>query len=267
MSRVDKLTGDLPVGHGIGLEIGALYKPIVPPDTNGIHYADHLSTEELRQKYAGDSSVDPDALVPVTYICKNLSLLEAVGSAKYDYVIASHVIEHSPNPIRWLLDIASMLNEGGKLALAIPDKRYVFDCKRELTSFADIVDAYLEERMRPSFRQVLDYFSCVADVPASASPADLWSGEIESADVPLRLAEIVADFGEQWFRDHYEAIRDGAYIDVHCWVFTPESFTRIFDELSKVGLFPYKVVSFHTTADRDMEFFITLEPTMGSRED
>ena len=265
MSRVKKLTKFLPVGHGIGLEIGALFKPIVPPQTKGIYYADHLSTNELRQKYAGDREVDIDALVPVTYICKDQSLLDAVGHAKFDYIIASHVIEHIPNPVRWFMDIASMLNAGGKLALAIPDMRYVFDCKRQLTSFADVVDAFIEERMRPSFRQVLDYLSGVADVPGSASPADLWSGKIKAGDVPLKHPGIIADFCEEWFRSHYDAIKGGTYIDVHCSVFTPESFRQILTDLSDVGLFSYEIVSFDTTAYGDMEFFITLEPKVGSK--
>ena len=247
----------------MGLEIGALFKPIVSPMTNGIHYADHLSTDELCQKYSSDPAVDPTALVPVTYVCKNQSLLQAVGSKKFDYIIASHVIEHIPDPIGWMLDIAEMLNDGGKLVVAIPDKRYTFDCKRELTSLADLVEVYIEGRVRPSFRQVLDYLNCVADVPASVSPSDLWSGESNASDVPLRHPEIIKDFSETWFRNHYDAIKNGAYIDVYCSVFTPESFKRIFfEDLSRVGLFPYKVVSFHETEDRDMEFFLTLEPVV-----
>lgn len=242
-----------------GLEIGALFKPIVPRTCANILYADHMSTEGLRAKYANDPNIDLDELVPVTYVCGERSLSEVVGDDRFDYIIASHVIEHVPNVIGWLIDIGKILRPGGKLSLAIPDKRFTFDCRRELTTFAALVESYLEHRTRPSFSQVLDYFSEVADVPSSVTPLQLWSGEIDPKAVALRHPEIIKDFCEEWFRAHYDAIRDGLYLDVHCSVFTPESFLHNLDNLSKHGLLPYRLYSYIGTASGDMEFFVGLE--------
>jgi len=114
-----------------GLEIGALCRPVISPAAGHIEYVDRLSTEALREKYAADPNVDVSQIVPVSYVLGASTLPEAVGDARFDYVIASHVIEHVPDPIGWFREIAAVLKPGGVLALAIPDKRWTFDCRRE----------------------------------------------------------------------------------------------------------------------------------------
>lgn len=127
-----------------GLEIGALCKPVVPPAAGRIEYVDHLPTEALREKYAADPNVDIDQIVPVNYVWGASTLPEAVGDQRFDYVIASHVIEHVPDPIGWFKEIAAVLKPGGVLSLAIPDKRWTFDCRREVTSASALIESYFE---------------------------------------------------------------------------------------------------------------------------
>ncbi len=47
-----------------------------------------------------------------------------------DLLVASHVIEHVPDLITWLREIASVLKPTGQARLAIPDRRYTFDLLR-----------------------------------------------------------------------------------------------------------------------------------------
>ena len=90
-----------------GLEIGALTNPIVSSDNNKhakvISYLDHLSTSDLKNKYKSDASVNADHIVSVDFVCPDGDIVKAVGEKKFDYVIASHVAEHSPNFLKFLL--------------------------------------------------------------------------------------------------------------------------------------------------------------------
>lgn len=252
-SRSEKLlTGIDPVQQS-GLEIGALCRPIVAPHTGPIRYVDHCTTAELREKYAEDPTVDCDAIVDVSYVWGGQSLRELVGDERFDYIIASHVIEHVPDLIGWLKELASVLKPGGILALAIPDKRWCFDCRRENSGIADLLEAYLEKRKRPNLRQVADLYFGVAHV----READLWAGSVGLADI--QSIHGIDHVDEDMVRDYDQRIRDGEYIDVHCNVFTPYSFIEILGQLGKTGFLDYRVVSFHETAERDIEFFVSLE--------
>ena len=55
-----------------GLEIGPLTNPIVTPqdlnDLGEIHYLDHLSTQDLKNKYADDKSVEVEKIVDVDFV-------------------------------------------------------------------------------------------------------------------------------------------------------------------------------------------------------
>ena len=89
----------------VGLEIGALDRPLVVRDElpagSEILYADHLTTEELKIKYGLDSTVAIDALVDVDLVSPTGDFRSALGGREVDYIVASHVVEHIPNPIKW----------------------------------------------------------------------------------------------------------------------------------------------------------------------
>ena len=59
----------------VGLEIGPLNKPLVKKEeleNNGeIFYLDHLSTEELQEKYKDEASVKTDEIVSVDFVCRD----------------------------------------------------------------------------------------------------------------------------------------------------------------------------------------------------
>ena len=55
-----------------------------------------MPTEEL-EKYADDPSVDVERIVPVDFVCRDGNIVEATLGNTFDYVVASHVIEHTPN--------------------------------------------------------------------------------------------------------------------------------------------------------------------------
>ncbi|MSP89274.1 MAG: hypothetical protein EXQ92_10765 [Alphaproteobacteria bacterium] len=87
----------------VGIEIGALDRPLIARSDADIRHVDHLDTAGLRDKYQLDTSVNCEGIVDVSYVWSNGSLRQAVGpDIFFDFAVASHVIEHAPNLIQWL---------------------------------------------------------------------------------------------------------------------------------------------------------------------
>jgi len=82
MDRKAKLLSALDMSTAIGVEIGALCRPIVTRREGAIYYVDHASTDELREKYKNDPNVDIDALVHVDAVRARQSLSEALGGKR-----------------------------------------------------------------------------------------------------------------------------------------------------------------------------------------
>lgn len=94
MNRRDKLLFDLHVARLQGLEIGALARPTVRATDGRIFYADYLDSEQLRDKYRYDASVDNAGIVPVAILTGGRDLADAFGDReRVDCIIASHVID------------------------------------------------------------------------------------------------------------------------------------------------------------------------------
>lgn len=231
-----------------GLEIGPLTNPVIRRDMGKIRYVDHASTEELKAKYKNDLNIDTNSIVDVDYIWGAQSLPELVQSeAPFDYAIASHVIEHVPDFVGWFKEIRAILKPGGTLSLVIPDKRFCFDYYRSLTTAADVLEAYLQGARRPSPRQIFDYFSSAVSRHGEIA----WEGQAHEHE----LANIHSE-AHAW-EVALRAAKSEVYEDVHCWVFTPESFFQLLKTLINLKLFDFKVKSFYETAR--CEFYVSLE--------
>lgn len=71
------------------------------------------------------------------------SSLDDVPEGRYDFVAASHVLEHIANPLRALSEWKRVLAPGGVLIVIVPDKRATFDRRREYTTFDHLVADYV----------------------------------------------------------------------------------------------------------------------------
>lgn len=239
----------------VGIEIGALDRPLIARSDADIRYVDHLDTAGLRAKYQPDSSVNGEGIVDVGYVWSDGSLRQAVGpDIFFDFAVASHVVEHAPNLIQWLNDIHGVLKPGGRLLLVVPDKRFTFDIKRRCTEISDAIETYFAKRTRPSFGQIYDQF----DLAATVDPATAWRDASIAATAPP-----VPGHGPQLALDMCRrSIDTGAYIDVHCSVFTPYSFIdllrKLVDACPDVAL-PFRAIDFVPTPINDLEFFVALE--------
>ncbi|MEJ0047477.1 MAG: methyltransferase domain-containing protein [Rhodospirillales bacterium] len=181
-SRVEKLLGGLDVANTRGLEIGALATPLLrPPDAN-IRFVDHADQATLQAEYADDPAVPTDQIVAVDAVWGERTLAECFPGERFDYVIACHVIEHVPNLIGWLAEIAAVLRPNGRLILAVPDRRYTYDLLRRETTLSDLIDHHFRAARRPTPGQVFD---CKANVVAF-DHTDAWS-ETPATRTPAAL--------------------------------------------------------------------------------
>ncbi|RJF69422.1 methyltransferase domain-containing protein [Rhodopseudomonas palustris] len=226
MGKFENMLGEIDLSTSTGLEFGPLTSPMVQKSQSNIFYIDHDTTEGIRQKYKDDANVDCDAIVPIDFVYHS-DLSQSVNGLKFDYIVASHVFEHVPNPIKWLNECAAVLNPGGTLCLALPDKRVTFDRPRQITQLSEWVGALLDRRERPS--------------PASVFEAAR-SALIEAGLPPSR-----------WPFDHAAESLE-RYIDVHCTICTLESFTGLIDASRDLGLQPFSIAAAFDTEPQSIEF-------------
>jgi hypothetical protein len=217
-----------------GLEIGALDTPIVTRDMGPVEYVDFASTDHLRALYAG-THVHLERLVEVDHVWGASTLADCVGAGRrYAYVLAAHVIEHVPDLIGWLNEIADVLEPGAIAGFVVPDKRHTFDALRRTTSPHDLVDAHLRRLRRPGARQVFDHFYNFREAGQEHVQDTL--GALKNAT----LAE------------------DGVYIDTHCWVFTPASLLGTLRFMSDLGKLPFELAALQPTEAGQAEFLLAL---------
>jgi hypothetical protein len=237
----------------LGIEIGGLDKPLVVRSdlTKGseILYADHLSTEGLRKKYKADPTVDLNALVEVDIVNESGQFSSSLNGRLVDYVVASHVVEHVPNPIQWLQMLFEILRPGGFVFLVVPDKRFTFDFQRPPTTFGEILESYLCDKKAPSVRDVFDHHSSAVMIDGGR----VWKGVLGKEElVPLAS-------NKDAFKYAQEVHKDGVYHDVHVSIFTPLSFFSIIERLIDTNLLMLEIIGFRDTSINDIEFFVCLK--------
>ena len=236
-----------------GLEIGPLNKPLVTKEDlkkgGKIFYLDHLPTCELKEKYKNDLSIDVEQIVPVDFVCIDGNIVEATAGNSFDYVVASHVIEHTPNLLQFLKDIQTVLKPGGHVFFIIPDKRFTFDFNRPLTTFGTVLENFLKKIEFPRISSVYDQ----AAMAIKANGHNLWHGIVKAEDYMLLDSEAIA--WKAALRVHKESY----YHDVHVNIFTPESFFEILKKAVAHDIVFYKVKQFLDTQIGQIEFMVQLE--------
>ncbi len=234
------------------LEIGPSFNPIAPSSAGWHSYSlDHASQEELREKYDGTWPVEK--IEPVDFVWRSGALEDAVASdlhGAFDVVIASHVIEHFPDPVGFYLSAAKLLKDGGLVSLVVPDKRLTFDFFKPVSLTSDLLHAHAQGRTRHAKKTAFD--SVAYNVFEHDEMTWNWRHLNEfgfsAGNTALQQAMEIFD----------STVEDESvpYVDFHHTIYTPSSFALNILELSQLGVIPYAIAQSYPTSD--CEFYVTL---------
>lgn len=231
---------------GLGLEIGPSHNPVAPKKEGfQVHVMDHLSREGLVEKYK-DHGVQLDNIEEVDFVWSGQPFRDLTGGEQqYDWIIASHVIEHTPDLIGFINECESILKPGGVLSLAIPDKRYCFDRFRPVSGLGKIIDAHLSMASIHSPGNVAEYFMNVVAKDGKIA----WSGD-EPGNYHFLHSLQDASRGIQVVQEQK------VYLDIHAWCFVPHSFRLLAQDLNALKFINLQEYSYCPTIGH--EFFVTL---------
>jgi SAM-dependent methyltransferase len=126
--------------RGRGIEIGALWKRFPVPGRARVWYLDRLDGAALDEHYPelDGRILGPDLLGDAAEL--------PLAPHSLDFVIASHVLEHLPYPLRALRSWYEALSPGGVLLIKVPDKRYTFDTRRQRTPLDHLLNETDDQR-------------------------------------------------------------------------------------------------------------------------
>ena len=124
--------------HGTGLEIGALQLPLEVPPGVTVRYVDYVTREENIRRYP---HLDASRIVVTDHIDDGFELT-TIPPESQDFVIANHLLEHSPNPLQALLNWNRVLKKKGILFITLPNGARNFDQGRGITPLEHIVEDY-----------------------------------------------------------------------------------------------------------------------------
>jgi hypothetical protein len=265
------------------LEIGPLHAPICRRPASDVKYLDAFTTQELRDHYTSDPNVDAAAIVDVDYVWRG-ERYEALIRERFDSVVTSHNIEHMPCLVDFLDNLEAVLKPGGKVYLAIPDKRYCFDHYKSESSISDVLDAFILGKKTLSASALVRQALLVTHNESMRH----WAGDhgepaiLDPSEFERRSDRILGDedripagspvgkssraggempSGRGMFdrlRQLYNLNSSAHTGDQHAWVFTPGSFAEIMFLLNRLGLSGLAIERLHPTDFGSHEFYVVL---------
>ena len=220
------------------LEIGPSHAPIAPRSAGwNTTVVDHADQAGLIAKYAADPLFDTSRIEPVDVVWTGGALDAAVPAAlhgSFDLLIASHVIEHFPDPIGVLRSAQALLRpDGGVVSLAVPDKRVCFDFFRPPSTTGQLLAAHRQGRARHTAASLFDHAAYFAQLDGRIG----WGWHEATAGVAAQ-GTLVAGAGA------FEKASDDPasdYADCHAWMYTPASFELAILEIAAIGLIDLRV--------------------------
>lgn len=211
---------------GFGLEIGPSYNPLLrKSDGYNVEILDYADAETLQARYTADPNIENSIIEIVDYISDGGSLLETIGTrSKYDFIYASHAIEHVTDIVGFLADCDTLLKPEGVLVLAVPDKRYCFDFFRPVSTVGQALQAHQDKSNRHPASAIFDHIFYSAAQRGAAVWTEQYYGNISlMSDIANAKAMFEA------------ATLEPRYFDAHRWIFVPSSFRLIVKSLNAIG--------------------------------
>lgn len=102
------------------------------------------------------------------YICEATDL-QKINDKAYDFILASHILEHTANPIKAIQEWVRVLKDEGQILIVVPHKEKTFDHNRPVTPFRHLMDDYerdVKEDDLTHLPEILELHDLEIDAPA-----------------------------------------------------------------------------------------------------
>jgi len=233
-----------------GLEVGPFDRPFFSKDETDVYFVDYRSTSEAKafaDKTPGHSS---EFVVDIDYVVPTFEDWSIVPPDQFDWILSSHVLEHSGNLVKLLNILASKLKFDRFLISILPDKRCTFDVYRPITTLGTIIQDYLSDVQTPRIQSVFDavFYSSPLSISSAISESLLYKDTlVHNCNFDLAL---------------HEAKRSmSGYYDAHNYVFTSTSYQQIVEQLCAARIIPFLPVAHLPTQEGEMSFVSILKKT------
>lgn len=146
--------------QGSGIEFGPGVHPLpLGPFVRQIRYVDRFDRDSFAQSFPETAAARDHfpSQIDFRLNCDSDPFVERIGAASVDFAIANHLLEHLVNPIRFLEQVFAILKPAGRLFIALPDKRHVFDRDRPRTPLADVIGRYQGGETTLSDQRIIDF--------------------------------------------------------------------------------------------------------------
>ena len=242
-----------------GLEFGPSYRPTFPKrDGWRSQSVDHASRTELVQKYFSE-------LEPYPHLIEQIEEVDfifdgdvnddiSVLPQSLDYVVACHVLEHVPDLLNFLRDVASLLKNGGYFFLAIPSRSLCFDFYRPLSTLGDVIACHLAPDIYARKAFIDSRYFHANLYGKSAWTSEELTQETEEKPQPTSNEEDIGPLLKEYFSNEPRGME---YIDFHRWVFEEATLSDILEKLRQARLSEFNIVE--TAKGVGCEFLMVLK--------
>lgn len=126
----------------------------------------NYSRETLWGNHLNDDFIFNPSRKPGDFIESDATSISQNVFREYDYLLASHVLEHVANPIKAIIDWRNVLIPQGKIVILVPNKKYTYDINRPITQFDHLMNDYdneISENDDTHFDEIIENHSLVLD--------------------------------------------------------------------------------------------------------
>jgi SAM-dependent methyltransferase len=105
-------------------------------------------------------------------IIDEASTCEKIQSEQFDFLLSSHVLEHTANPIKAMLAWKRIVKSGGYILLILPNKSRTFDRYRSYTEFSHLLSDFIngvEENDMTHLSEILENHDFSRDIDAGTT--------------------------------------------------------------------------------------------------
>ena len=242
------------------LEIGPYNRPsLLKKDYENLMYMDCFTSEQIREEITRYATETVTTEIPdrIDILVDPKQRPSFNTNLKFDYLYSAHNIEHYPDLINHLNEMASLAAAmHTKFFVTVPDKRYCYDHFQNESEYTEMIDAYLEKRNTHTFASYLRHIV----YSAHNNIFEHWHGVhgTNPRHIPIDLT-----YATQ-LRHKIDSASDEKqrkFADIHAWYFTPESFRYNINITCQLGLHPWVVESVTQPEHLSPEFHAVLSLT------